>query len=298
MAKITNQNILITGGNGFIGHHLAQYLASENQIYVLDHRQGNNPQVAYQLGDYQNLDLATLLSGIDLVYHLAWRSTPASSSNREFETRFNLDPSKKLIIAAKEAGVKHFVFISSAGAVYGSNPTPFKETQSPKPQNLYGQSKLQIEQYLVNSASPDFQVTIFRPTNAIGLDQRFRLGQGLIPALISAIKSNTPFNLYGNAAKDYLPINDLIDALVLSLNQPKPVGIYNVGSGKLITTTNLVKSAEEIVGHKIATKQFPLAPYDLSKLEVSLSHINSDLGWQPHADPEAYIRQIFSHHLI
>jgi len=297
MATITNQNILITGGSGFIGHHLAQNLASENQVYVLDHRQANISDVAYQLGDYQSLDLQTLLSGIDTVYHLAWRSTPASSSNREFETRFNLEPSKKLIDIAKNAGVKHFIFISSAGAVYGSNPTPFKESQPPKPQNLYGQSKLLIEQHLVNSATPVFQVTIFRPTNAIGLDQRFKLGQGLIPALISSIKTNTSFNLYGNAAKDYLPINDLIEALVLFSNQPKPVGLYNVGSGKLITTTNLVKLAEEIVGHKIATKQFPLAPYDLSKLEVSLSHISSDLGWQPQADPEAYIRRIFTHHL-
>lgn len=296
MNTLANKNILIIGGTGFIGTHLADKLAPQNHVTILGRGDPISSKLKHIKADYSQTDLAPILKNFDTIYHLAWNSTPASGSSSSFEQTHNIKPSLRLAQTAQKSKVQEFIFISSAGAIYGDNPTPFSESQTPRPNNSYGQAKFQVEKNLKKLASSDFNVTIFRPTNAIGIDQQLKRSQGIIPAVINAYKANQPITLFGNSQKDYLPIQDLVTGLACIPQTKNPYNIYNLGSGRLISLDQIIHLANSCFTPPIQTITKPPAPHDISRLEVDLQHAHQQLSWQPTTNPLATIKSIFTHH--
>ena len=298
-------NTLITGGSGFIGTRLTNQLSKENRVTVIDHSKGSNPNARYITSDYDTQEIYNKLKKIDTIYHLAWAGTPASKLSWEEQVDKNLIPTIELAAEAKQASVKKFVFLSSAGAVYGNTKTPFSEDQEVSPTSNYGKAKYYVEQSLKTLADNNFQIIIIRATNVIHPDQQFKNNQGLIPAIINSIKSDTPFELWGNSNKDYLALEDLVTALVkLSAMDPgveersgKTLGsntVVNVGSGQCFNTKQIIKIAEQVVGKKIEVIEKEFATHDTGSVEVNLERLKSLTGWLPKTDMTEYIKDIFS----
>lgn len=273
-----NQHILITGGAGFIGTHLATALKAKNKVTVIDLKKGQLKNVKYIQKPYHQLKA---LPQADIIYHLAWDSTPASSQPMAAEQKSNIKPSAAFIALAKKQNLKHFIFMSSAGAVYGRIKTPFKETQTPKPTNNYGKAKLVVENILKTQASKNFKITVIRATNVIGPGQVLRKNQGVIPALINCQKNNQVFELWGNSQKDYLSIGDLISALIASKKQQSNFEIFNVGSGIVLSVKDIIKLLEKSAGNSLNIKEVSSKIHDVDTVKVDISKIKSILNWQP-----------------
>lgn len=286
------KKILVTGGAGFIGSHLVQELAKNNQVKVIDSKVGSIPSVEYLIGDYVSICDCDL-SKIDTIIHLAWRSTPASGISLEKEFSENVEPTCEFVRRAKKNGVHNFIFLSSAGAVYGKCDSPCLESQPLKPVSNYGKGKMAVEEYLCQIASKNFRVTVLRPTNVIGLGQKLRLGQGLIPAIIHSHLTGERLVIRGNAKKDYLAVTDLVNAIELSLAREVPWSVYNIGSGQLLSTKQIVELSESVWGKPLNVTTSPRKKTDPQRVEVSIAKIKEELGWQPKVEIESLLTQIF-----
>lgn len=285
-------NILITGGTGFIGTHLVEKLRKSNMVFVVDHNIGDSDYVSYFECDYNDPKIARLLPQIDVVYHLAWRGAPASQLSENEAKTLNTDPSIEFIDSAKDSGVKHFVFLSSAGAVYGDNQTPFVETQTPKPISIYGKSKLTIENYLREKSDNNFHTTIIRTTNIVHPHQKHKNGQGLIPAIVDSVKKGKPLELWGDSVKDYLSIDDLVEVLVM-VKPFDSFNLINVGSGQYFSTKEIISIAEEVIGKSLSVVKKEPAIHDTKKVQVDLKRLKTQTGWQPTTNMKNYIEDVF-----
>jgi UDP-glucose 4-epimerase len=230
----------------------------------------------------------------DFLLHLAWSSTPASNLPDDYEKKVNVIPSNRLIDCARGLRVKHFVFLSSAGAVYGPSNVPVSESNPLKPISPYGRAKAEVEMYLRKFYQPDFKVTILRPTNVIGAGQKFRLGQGILPAIVESVAKNHPFILQGNSIKDYIDILDLIKIVPLLKHQPNPFEIYNIGSGKLISTQEIIAKAQDIFGDRLRILNGKKFDTDVPYVAVNIQKATTELGWKVTRDPRRTIIKMLS----
>jgi len=293
MSLLNNKKIVITGGAGFIGTHLATELKKSNQITVLDHRVGPVPGVNYLTGDYHRLALQHILKGQDIIFHLAWSTTPALKSTSRQEQDLNILPTALLIKQVMTSSINHLVFVSSAGPVYGNAPTPFRETDSPRPVNTYGDSKLQVEHMLRKIASNHLRITVFRPTNIIGSSQQLHHHQGIIPALAQAHLNQKPFYMWGNASKDYIAVSDAVHALSSINHQSSFYDIFNLGSGTLVSTQQLISLAQKALNSPLKIIHRPQPQHDLAVVEVSIDKIIKQLHWRPQKHLLQEIKHVF-----
>lgn len=290
--------ILIVGGAGFIGSFLASELAKRHSLVILDHHKPQDKRFPFLVGDYSNNEmLKRALDKIEVVYHLAWSSTPASRLSWSEEVKQNVNPSQRLIDAAKNFAVKQFVFLSSAGTVYGKAKPPFKERQKPKPINNYGRAKLAVEQYLKGRAEKKFKATVLRATNAIGLGQKLRRGQGVVPAMITAAKKNKTFWLYGESRKDYIAVEDLVAALIKAREQKTIFEIFNVGSGEVLSILDIICMQEKAMQRPLRVKKTPPVLYDNPYVQVDIAKIKRALGWRPRFSVKESLSQLFQKEL-
>ena len=175
-------NILIIGGNGFIGSHLVETLKNEHQVTVFDRSPnqflGESPGVEYIYGNFSNTDLLSLtLKNKNVVYHLLSTTVPFTA-NKDiiFDIQSNLIDTVKLLDMVIERGIERFVYASSGGTVYG-NPQyiPMDEKHPCNPVGSYGIIKNTIEQYIQMYARRNkFSFLIVRPSNPYGPRQNVK----------------------------------------------------------------------------------------------------------------------------
>ena len=153
-----NKNILITGGLGFIGSHIANELLDENEVLILDNlstgkinnlKDANHENLKIVKEDIRNTDLNDLTSNIDYIFHLAAMASVPLSIDEPVEcSDINVNATIKLLKSAVDNDVKKIVF-SSSSSVYGQNKNmPLKETEQPMPMSPYAASKASCELYL------------------------------------------------------------------------------------------------------------------------------------------------------
>jgi nucleoside-diphosphate-sugar epimerase len=154
--SVSTSNVLVTGGGGFIGHHLARRLLSEGfEVRVLDNfatgQRGRLQDLGVSVieGDVRSYERAhTAVRGVDLVFHLAaLPSVPRSVADPLTTNSVNIDGTLNILLASRDEGVQRVVFASSS-SVYGGNlALPKREDHQPLPLSPYGVSKLAAEQY-------------------------------------------------------------------------------------------------------------------------------------------------------
>ncbi|MBN2554901.1 MAG: UDP-glucose 4-epimerase GalE [Anaerolineales bacterium] len=299
-------NIFITGGAGYIGSAAVEILlAAGHEVTVYDSLvKGYRvavPEKAHfihaDLADRSRLDAALAEKPYDAVLHFA-AFIEAGESMQDPGKFFqnNLTLSMGLIEACAQAGIKRFV-LSSTAAVYASSNEPLAEASELAPVNVYGQTKLMIEQVL------EWYRQIFgmhyaalRYFNAAGAlpdrGEAHRPETHLIPLILQvALGQRESIKIYGTdyptpdgtCIRDYVHIADLVDAHLLAVDalQTRDRLIYNLGNGNGYSVREVIDTVREITGHAIPAVETPRRPGDAPRLVASSDLIRTELGWKP-----------------
>lgn len=286
----TNRKIAITGAGGFVGSRLARYLiARGHEIHAIvrdpeDACQGAVNHVAPSLTD---ANLWSVLSECQSLVHLAWASTPNSSTGQPvLELENNLFPTLRLIQAIQKLQLDRVIFMSSGGAVPRSLGAPLIPDGTPIPRSYYGAAKAAAEQFMLGmSAQSGKDIVILRPTNLYGPAQPLVPGFGLIRTLIDRVMRNEAASIWGDGSlrKDYLYIDDFLDLLarIVELDDLSGPAILEAGSGTTHSINEVVSALEKIAGEKIKVEHSPGRVFDPASIEVNLEAVTRLTGWTP-----------------
>ncbi|MEX1248946.1 MAG: UDP-glucose 4-epimerase GalE [Anaerolineales bacterium] len=311
----------VTGGAGYIGSAVAaELLAQGHAVTVFDslvtgHRAAIPEGADFVEGDLlDEKALAKALAGsFDAVVHFAaFIEAGESMENPGKYFRNNLQASTQFIEAVHQAGVKRFVFSSSA-AVYKTSEEALEEDSTLGPQNTYGQTKLMIEHILTRyhqihglgyaalryfnaaGALPDRGEAHQPESHLIPLTLQVALGQRESVAIFGS-DYPTPD---GTCLRDYIHLADLVSAHVLALKalDQRDKLVYNLGSGHGYSVLEVIEMARKVTGHPIPSMETPRRPGDPARLVASPALIQRELGWQTvHSGLEEIISSAWDWH--
>ena len=300
--------ILVTGGAGYIGSALTYLLIEQgHQVSVIDDlsngfKDNVNPKANFIYGSI--LDESILIQGligIDAVIHLAAKIRVEEGEVKpELYKKVNIEGTKLLLNKCKDLGITKFVFASTA-AVYG-DPEDFPVTEESKvsPLNVYGETKLVIDQYLAKSAADiGLSAISFRFFNVGGALQT-KQGEwlkinheGATHLIPSTLHSNEkkPLQIFGNdwptedgtPARDYVHVIDIADAIIKSLVHLEVPGhtVINLGTATGSTVLQVAQTAEKVLNRKISYTFAPRRSGDSFALVTSNEKAKKILGWTP-----------------
>lgn len=299
-------NIFVTGGAGYIGSATAEALIKAGHsvtVYdslVTGHRAAVPAGAEFvhaSLDDSHALAEALTSKKYDAIMHFAaFIEAGESMKDPGRFFRNNFSNSLQLMETAVRAGVRKFVF-SSTAAVYQSSEEPLTEDSPIGPTNVYGHTKLMTEQALEWYRSIfGLHYAVLRYFNACGaLPGRGEAHQPeshLIPRVLQIAlgqaESATIFGTDyptpdGTCIRDYIHIADLASAHILALGalDERDKMIYNVGSGNGFSVREVIETARKVTGHAIPTVEAPRRPGDSARLVASPQRIINELGWEP-----------------
>ena len=299
-------NIFLTGGAGYIGSAAAEILLQNgHQVTVYDslvtgHRAAVPEAARFihaDLADHTALESALRSEPFDAVMHFAaFIEAGESMQNPGKYFHNNLILSLGLMEISHQAGVPRFVFSSSA-AVYASSDEPLTEESPLGPVNVYGQTKLMIEQALEwYRHVHGLHYAALRYFNAAGaLPERGEAHHPeshLIPLVLQVALGQRPeVEIYGidyptpdgTCIRDYIHIVDLIAAHLLALDNLDQHDrlIYNLGNGAGYSVKEVIETARQVTGHPVPTHVTPRRPGDVPRLVACAERIRRELGWEP-----------------
>lgn len=302
-------NILVTGGAGYIGSATAEALIDAGHgvtVYdslVTGHRAAVPAGATFieaDLSDSHTLAETLTSQKFDAVMHFA-AFIEAGESMKD-PGRFyhnNFTNSLALMETAVRAGVKRFV-LSSTAAVFQSSDEPLHEESPLGPTNVYGHTKLLIEETLEwYRQIHGLRFAALRYFNASGaLPNRGEAHQPeshLIPLVLRVpMGERDSANIYGTdyptpdgtCIRDYIHIADLVSAHLLALEglSERDRLIYNLGSGNGYSVREVIETARQVTGHPIPANELPRRPGDSARLVASSEKIKRELGWTPQHD--------------
>jgi UDP-glucose 4-epimerase len=285
---------LVTGGAGFIGAALANYLAGQGHaVRVLDDLSAGDPgaldpRVMFSRGDVRDVPkLWSLLRGVDCVYHLAARvSVPESVLYPiEYES-VNVGGTVALMTAMRDAGVGRVV-LASSGAIYGEcEHQPVRESEAMRPSSPYAVSKLAAEYYVdAIGALYKIETVALRIFNTYGPRQPLPPSHApVIPRFLRQALSGGSLVIFGSGqqSRDFVYIDDVVRALAMAATASRVNRrVINIGSGREVTITQLVEQIERVVGRPVhqILNQDELG--GVSRLVADVSLAAELLDWKP-----------------
>ena len=282
---------LITGGFGFIGSHLTERLLEKDCGIVVD--LSKDSPVGSDKLMFVKKDIRSLapkdLEGIDVVFHLA-AVPPVRSSVAKPDRSFdiNVAGSFRVLEAAREAGVKKFVFASSGGTVYGEASGTIAEDTPLRPISPYGASKAAFEMYLSAYAhSYGMDCTSLRLANVIGPRSR----HGVVWDFFHKLRRNPrELEIFGDGRqeKSYLHVSDVVDAFILAAEKTKGFEAYNVANDGTLTVRRIAELVSEAMG---LSPKFKFTggergwTGDVRRIVLDSSKLRA-LGWAPRLSQE------------
>lgn len=291
-ADLSRLRCLVLGGGGFIGTNLCMALAGRvGALRALCRRPVEIPGTEIVLGDFLNAtDVARAVRDVDVVFHLVGTRLPADSTAAPHrDAQENILGSLQLLEACRVHGVKRMVFISSGGTVYGNAPRiPTPEDCPERPICGYGVSRLAIEKYLHLYEHTDGMTGIvLRVANAYGPFQRsLQRQQGVIGAFIARALAGQPIEIWGDGStvRDYVYIDDVVDAFLKATVYAGPQRVFNIGSGTGTRLSEIVLAVERAMGTRLAVNQRPARSVDIPTSILDCRLAEKELGWRTRHD--------------
>jgi UDP-glucose 4-epimerase len=299
-ATALGRKILVTGGAGFIGSHIADaYIARGDQVWVLDNlstgKRDNVPKGATFVDGGVETDAVARLfervGGFDIIsHHAAQIDVRKSVTDPVFDARVNIIGLLNLLEAARKYDLKRFVFVSSGGVVYGEaqqRPTP--ETAPKLPLSPYGVSKLTSEYYLYYyHRTHGLDYVAVRYANVYGPRQDPHGEAGVVAIFCTRIRTGQPCTIFGDGeqSRDYVFVEDVVRAnLTLTDATLAPAAnfddrAFNVGTGIETTVNQLAKTLMKGVGRETPLVHAPERRGELRHSALNNSRLKS-LGWSP-----------------
>lgn len=237
------KNILLIGGNGYIGLNLIKDLLrrKKHNINLLtsrsvnSHFSGQLHIINGQISEYNKINSVVENKKIDTIIHLACSILPNSSFEDFLKEEIDIIvPTQNIIRLCSKKEIK-FVFFSSGGAVYGETKIKeIKETHPLKPMSYYGFAKKRIEDFIQFEArNNNLKFLILRPSNPYGGYINYNNNHGLVLAIINCIKNKKSLNIYvdKNTTRDFIHIDELVDSVARLLKSKNKNGCFNIGTG-------------------------------------------------------------------
>jgi len=316
-------NILLAGGAGYIGSHTAvELLTAGHDVVIVDNycnscaeavnrveEVSGKKVVSYEADVKDKVAMAKIFAEnkIDCVIHFAGLKAVGESVQKPIEYyRNNIDTTLTLLECMKEAGVKKFVFSSSA-TVYGEeNDIPYIETMKRGScSNPYGWTKVMMEEILEDAAKADEELTVvlLRYFNPIGAHKSGLIGEdpngipnNLMPYITKVATGELPrVNVFGNdyptpdgtGVRDYIHVMDLATGHVNAIDKIKEnpgVKVYNLGTGKGYSVLDVIKNFSEASGIDIPYVITDRRPGDIAECYSDATLAKEELGWEAKYD--------------
>jgi UDP-glucose 4-epimerase len=306
------RRVLVTGGAGFIGSHIAEkYLENNYEVTVLDDlssgRRENVPDgAAFVHADIGSVEAHELLAtgGFTVLnHHAAQMDVRVSVRDPVLDARINLLGLLNLLEGARVGGVPRVVFASSGGVVYGeSDELPHSEVARKLPVSPYGVSKLGSEFYLVQYALlHGLTVRCLRYANVYGPRQSPHGEAGVVAIFGNKLRHGEALTVYGEGeqTRDYVFVGDVARANLLATTDDLPVPMtiddvaYNVGTGRETSVNALAAALIEASGVTVPIERAPARSGELQRSAVGVRKAADQLGWKPEVSLEDGLRRTY-----
>jgi UDP-glucose 4-epimerase len=291
---------VVFGGSGFLGQRLCKELVAAGFNVRSVSRTGGPRGEAmpwWSKVEWISADLGTetsspALAGAELVFHLASSTYPSTSnSDAVFDLESNLVGSVRMLKTAVEYQVRRVIFISSGGTVYGipqQNPIP--ETHPTNPICSYGIHKLAIEKYLyLFRALKHLDSVVLRVSNIYGEFQSLDRPLGAVSHFTHRAVEGKPVEIWGNGttSRDYVHVDDVVQALLRSISYQGAEYLFNIGSGRSVSLNELVDLIRNRIEEEIVVNYKPARSFDVQENVLDITRAVKELGWKPTITLEA-----------
>lgn len=284
--------ILVTGGAGFIGSHVVDLFVEKGfEVVVLDDlstgRASNlNPAAKFYRMDIRDPKVRDVFEAEKpdyISHHAAQMDVRRSVAQPLFDADVNILGSINLIECAKEFGVKHFVYISTGGAVYGEpDRVPCEETDPINPICQYGASKHTVEHYLfMYHVNYDLKYTVLRYPNVFGARQDPHGEAGVVAIFTGKMMAGEPVTIYGdgNQTRDFVYVSDCALANYLAVTVDHQPGIYNLGWGLPTSVNDIFSTLARVTDYDQPVQYGPAKVGETRHIYLNASKAKRDLGW-------------------
>ncbi|OYR54000.1 NAD-dependent epimerase/dehydratase family protein [Halorubrum halodurans] len=286
----TGRSILVTGGAGFIGSHLVEALADDNEVVVLDDLSGGrrewvDDRATLIEGDVrEDQTVADAVDGVDLIFHQAANVSVERSIDSPVDSHeTNVDATLCLLEHARRENAR-FVFASSA-AIYGDPETmPIEEADSKHPSSPYGLEKHTADEYCrLYHELYGVETVALRYFNVYGPRQRGGQYSGVIDVFLDQAVRDEDITVHGdgNQTRDFVHVNDVVAANCLAATNGTPGEAYNVGTGESIRIVELAQLVQETTETTSDITHTAARDGDIDRSRPSIEKARTDLGYRP-----------------
>jgi UDP-glucose 4-epimerase len=286
-------NILVTGGAGFIGSHIADALIHNgHSVVVLDDlsmgkREYVNPKTQFVLLDIRSEKIKEIFlhHRFDVVIHQAAQMDVRKSvEDPLFDASTNILGTVNLLEGCRATGVKKFIFASTGGAIYGEQTCfPADEQHPTRPVSPYGITKLSAEKYLFYyQQAHGLQYVSLRYANVYGPRQNPHGEAGVVAIFTGKMLSDGQplINGDGTQTRDYIYVDDIVKANLLALNY-KQSAIFNVGTGIETNVNQLFLTLRKLTGSQCREKYGPAKNGEQQRSVIDSSSLYKAFNWKP-----------------
>lgn len=278
-------NIAIFGAGGFIGTNLTKVLSENDNFnitlidkeitYIENEKNSNLKNLNFIESDFSvNSNFDEILKKQDMVFHLVSSTVPTTSNQYiSDELTANVVATSKLLDACVKNGIKRIIFMSSGGTVYGKeSKMPISEECNTNPISSYGVQKLTIEKLLyLYHYLHGLDYRVIRLANPYGPFQRPNGVLGAITTFTYKALIKEPITVYGdgNVVRDFIYIDDAIEAIVKIASTDTKHKIFNLGSGKGVSINDVIKNIKEALDIEITVNYI-----DGRKVDVPINYLD------------------------
>lgn len=302
------RKITILGAAGFIGQHLVRRLLQDGYHVKALLRESDleeNKIVSsenYEIicGDFLNEeDLRACLKDRDVCIHLVSSTLPqTSNADPIYDIESNLCGTIKMLDVARNCSVRKIIFASSGGTVYGTPEyLPLDEQHPTFPTCSYGITKLAIEKYLfMYEKLYGLQAIVLRVANPYGPGQKADRPQGVVAVFMNKIMNENPIHVWGDGSttRDYIYIDDVIEAFMRGVEDDSVSGVFNVGSGVGMSVKDVILHIEAVSGKAAITFYDASRGFDVPANTLSYAKAAEELKWTPHIKFDLGVRMMWN----
>ena len=287
--------VVVTGGAGFIGSHVADRLLElGHEVIVVDDLSSgslaNVPRGArLELLDLSGRSAAARIRSLraELAVHCAAQASVArSAADPGLDARANILGTIALVQGALLGGASRLVYLNTGGALYGdAERVPTPEDASIQPLSPYGLSKWMAEQYLYRLVEGRAIATTLRLANVYGPRQRADGEGGVVSVFLDRMRSGGPIELHGDGdqTRDFVYVQDVVDAVVTAATTDVSV-VANIGTGVATSINSVLRLLGDITGYEGPVSHVASRPGDVRHSSLEVARAAAVLGWRPTTD--------------